>query len=118
MKSILVVDDETAIAEVVESLLTLERYEVHCAHDGREALDRLASTAPDLILSDIMMPYVDGIELTRRVRKCWPQTAIVLMSAAARPPQDLDGMYVAFVAKPFDLDTLLRAVVTAIGTSE
>ena len=60
MRTILVVDDEWAIAEVLESLLSDEGYRVIIANNGRQALERLSEWPPDLIMLDFMMPVMDG----------------------------------------------------------
>ena len=68
-KKILVVDDEKPIADILEFNLRREGYEVHCAHDGNEAVEMVEELQPDLILLDIMLPNKDGVEVCREVRK-------------------------------------------------
>ena len=67
-KKILVADDETDIIEVIEMLLSSEGYEVIKAHDGLEALEVVRNVIPDLIILDIMMPEIDGVEVCKRMR--------------------------------------------------
>lgn len=69
MKKILVVDDEKPISDIVKFNLTKEGYEVYTAYDGQEALDKVEEIQPDLILLDLMLPKVDGLEVAREVRK-------------------------------------------------
>ncbi len=68
-KKILVVDDEKPISDIVKFNLTKEGYEVYTAYDGQEALDQVEEVVPDLILLDLMLPKVDGLEVARQVRK-------------------------------------------------
>ena len=68
MKKILVVDDEKPISDIVKFNLTKEGYEVYTAYDGEEALEKVAEVEPDLILLDLMLPKMDGLEVAREVR--------------------------------------------------
>src|SRR5690242_3024284 len=99
---VLVVDDEAAIRELLQLALEDEGYQAHRAASGAEALAAVARETPDLVLSDVWMPQMDGLSLARRlVRLGIP---VILMSAMATAV-DLPG--VAFLRKPFDLDRLL-----------
>lgn len=113
-KRVLVVDDEPAIRELVVALLEDEGYEVAAAANGAEALDILAQRRPDLLLTDVMMPVMDGRELVERVkdRVHMNGLAVVMMSAAATRATSLDphGTVAAFLPKPFDVDLLLNVV--------
>lgn len=107
---VLVVDDEPAILEVVQDVLEDEGYTVLPAREGREALSMALQTPPDLVLTDLMMPVMDGRTLFRRLRDDG-RTAhipVVLMSAAYQAqPGDA---FVAVIAKPFSLVSLLDTV--------
>jgi CheY-like chemotaxis protein len=105
--AILVVDDDPAILEMLVELLLDEGFTVYSAANGQQALARALEVPLDLILTDLMMPLVDGHALLRSLRE-HPQTArvpVLLMSAAghARPDDPFD----AFIAKPFSIDDLL-----------
>src|SRR5699024_7863576 len=69
MKKILVVDDEKPISDIVKFNLTKEGYDVYTAYDGEEALQQVKEVEPDLILLDLMLPKIDGLEVAREVRK-------------------------------------------------
>lgn len=69
MKKVLVVDDEKPISDIVKFNLTKEGFDVYTAYDGQEALDQVEEVKPDLILLDIMLPKIDGLEVAREVRK-------------------------------------------------
>ena len=109
--TILVVDDEAAIVELLQAVLEDEGYEVVTAGDGREALVSLAANQVALVLSDVMMPRLDGRELARTMHADPAHRAIplVLLSAAS-PAIVQDTPHAAFVPKPFDLDALLATV--------
>jgi two-component system response regulator MprA len=108
---VLVVDDEPVILNVLAELLTFEGYRVRRAGNGRAALAAIADDPPDLVLSDVMMPGLDGVGLTRHLRSTGDQTPVVLISAVYA---DVDLPSVDFVPKPFDLDHLLRIIARAI----
>lgn len=110
--TVLVADDDAAIVELVTEVLEDEGYRIRSAGDGRDALRAIATDPPDLVLTDVMMPYVDGMALTRRLRAQGNQTPVVLMSAVT-PSIQLPG--VSFVAKPFDLDLLVQAIANGLA---
>jgi CheY-like chemotaxis protein len=109
---ILVVDDDPLIAEVVSTMLASEGYQVRCAQDGDAALDPIVAASPDFVVSDIMMPKLDGVALARRLRDWGLAVPVVLISAVY---QDVDLPGVRFVPKPFDLEHLLEVVARALG---
>ncbi len=120
MKTILVVDDEPAIAEILLEVLTDEGYHVVAANNGREGLRLLAESRPHLVLSDIMMPIMDGLALCRAIQADPAHQAIpiVLMSAAVDRAATNACRYAAVLHKPFDLDLVIRTVVEQIGEAE
>lgn len=109
---LLLVEDERALRKVMEMVLEGEGYEVLTAIDGREGLKLLAKNTPDLIITDYMMPEMDGAEMVRRIRGN-PQTAhipILLMSAAL--PDDLPERRLVdcFLEKTGELANLLSTI--------
>ena len=117
MRRILVVDDEQAISQVLHDLLADEGYEVLTAGNGREALVNMADGRPDLVLSDVMMPVMDGAELCRALASDarYGSIPVVLMSAAGERAAGERGTYAAFVAKPFNLLDILDTVERLLG---
>lgn len=108
--AILVIDDEDYVADMIASALELEGYTAHVAYNGRDGLARAAQLAVDLLIIDIMLPYISGIELADQLRQ-HAHTAdvpIILISAGARPTKPLPKM--SFVAKPFDMDQMMALV--------
>jgi len=120
MKTILVVDDEFDIVDVLSDLLTAEGYRVVTASNGREGLTRAAEAHPDLILLDRMMPVVDGAEMLRLLRQEpeLDRIPVIMMSAAEgrRLAQELGCA--AFLKKPFDLNTLLETVARLVSSED
>ena len=111
MNTILVVDDEPAILELLLMLLDDEGYHAVSAGDGAAALDHLAGTAVALVITDVMMPHMDGVGLIRamRARVSLRDVPVILLSAATRPC--LDGLSpCVFLPKPFEVATLLDHV--------
>jgi two-component system response regulator MprA len=107
---VLVVDDEPAIQETVAALLVDEGYAVRCASDGVEALAAVERDEFDLVITDVVMPRLDGLGLVRELRYRGFGLPIVLMSAT--PPQaNFAGL--AFVAKPFESSRLLGIVASS-----
>lgn len=111
--SILVVDDEQPIRELLGMMLGDAGHRVFEAADATEALSFLrGKQRVDLILSDINMPGMDGLELSRRVNVEWPELPVLLISGRPRP----SGVR-AFIAKPFRWDVLARAIAGLAGPS-
>jgi len=108
--TVLIVDDERHIVEVLAGLLEDEGYAVRRAYDGNVALQEVEAAPPDLVLSDVMMPRLGGVELARRLISLG--IPVVLMSAAAADPK-LAG--VAFISKPFDLEQVLAVAGDILG---
>jgi len=119
LPKVLVVDDDPAILEICSDLLQTEGYTVSVATNGQQALEQIRTDPPQVILMDIMMPVLDGVEACRQV-KANPATAeipVVLMSARTnltRQSQELASAD-ALVAKPFDIDHLLNTIHDLVG---
>jgi DNA-binding response OmpR family regulator len=120
---ILIVDDDPAIRKFIRANLTARGYEVLLAFDGEEGLRVLETEMPDLILLDIMMPKVDGLEVCRRVRE-WSKIPIIMLSARAGEMDKvkcLDCGADDYLTKPFSLKELLsriKAVLRRTGNGE
>jgi two-component system response regulator ResD len=120
--SILVVDDEPTIGEVVSRYLERAGYEARVAEDGLAALDAVAERPPDLIVLDLMLPGLDGLEVMRRVRAEDRSSAIILLTAKGDESDRIVGLRLGaddYVVKPFSpaelvarVDAVLRRVDT------
>lgn len=111
----LVVDDDPQVLGLLRLNFEMEGYEVSCASDGTEALEAVARDDPDLVVCDIMMPGIDGLEVVRRLRAD-PATAdlpVVVLSAKAMRSDLRAGMDAGadeYVTKPFDPVELIDVV--------
>jgi DNA-binding NtrC family response regulator len=110
---ILIVDDEPIVRDTLEMIL-LEVYDnVETARDGQGALALLEKGRYDLVISDMRMPGVGGIELGRRIKERWPGTPLILMSGTGDSEHCPDGS--RFLAKPFPgFDFVFEAVAEAL----
>jgi CheY-like chemotaxis protein len=111
--SVLVVEDDGDLCDILNELLSQVGYDVRCAHDGEEAWANVQRDPPDLILSDIRMPKLDGIDLASRLISGGYRTPIILMSASH---SDRVGVSAAFIRKPFAFDHLLAVIARALDT--
>ncbi len=109
---ILVVDDDREIARAIEKHLTLEGFEVTKAHDGIEALDRLATEEIQLILLDVMMPRLDGLSTMMKIREK-NNIPIIILSAKTEETDKVLGLGMGaddYVTKPFSAQELIARV--------
>jgi diguanylate cyclase (GGDEF)-like protein len=121
---VLVADDDRDIARFVELNLTLEGFEVQVVHDGQAALEAALADPPDLVLLDVMMPYLDGVEVLRRLRAsvATAATPVVLLTAKAMSADKVVGLTAGaddYIVKPFDtLELVARVHTTLRRTAE
>jgi DNA-binding response OmpR family regulator len=122
--SVLVVDDEATIAEVVSRYLERAGYDVCVARDGKSALAQAAERRPDLVVLDLMLPGIDGLEVMRRLRELErDRMAILLLTAKGEETDRVSGLRLGaddYVVKPFSpaelvarVDAILRRVDTS-----
>lgn len=112
MKKILVVDDEKPISDIVKFNLTKEGYEVFTAYDGEEAVRQVEEVQPDLILLDLMLPKMDGLEVCREVRKKYDMP-IIMVTAKDSEIDKILGLELGaddYVTKPFSNRELVARV--------
>lgn len=111
MRKILLVDDEESIHLLYREELEEAGYEVHSALTGEEALEKLNIIAPDLIILDINMPGMNGIEALRRIKELKPKVPVILCSAYQEFKQDLASWASdEYIVKSSNLDELKAAV--------
>lgn len=112
MRSILIVDDEFGLAEMLREMLREYDYDVSLAINGRLALDILAERTIDLVLTDLMMPVMDGAELAAAMRSSEDhrRIPIVMMTSLPSAVPRQAGLYDALLRKPFTPDRLLEAM--------
>lgn len=108
MANILIVDDDPRICELLEAFLCDEGHETRRAADGMDALTQIEKDTPDLIVTDLMMPRLDGAGLVDRLRQNGWQIPVIVISAVHGNARNLS--VAGFVPKPFDLSHLADVV--------
>lgn len=112
-RRVLVVDDEDSIRDLVRTALEFVGYEVGTASDGREALALVPTFSPDLIVLDVMMPLLDGVEVCSRLRADGDTTPVILLTARDAPADVVAGLDAGaddHLAKPFHLQVLIARI--------
>ena len=115
-EKILVVEDEKSIAHFISTVLTSNGYEAMQAASGTEALSMISSHCPDLIILDLGLPDMDGLEILRQLRS-WSSLPVVVVSARSHERDKVDALDLGaddYLTKPFGTDELLARVRTAI----
>jgi two-component system, OmpR family, response regulator len=110
---ILVVDDEDYIRDLVSVGLRFVGFDVDTAFDGRDALTKVASERPDLVVLDISMPEMDGIEVVERMRRDGVEIPVIFLTARDAPADRIRGLHLGaddYVTKPFSLEELLARI--------
>ena len=113
MARILVVDDDLGMRDLLEIMLTQEDYEVACCGDPNKALQRVQKEQFDLVITDLKMPRMDGIEFLKQVKEVKPETQVILITAFASGNTALSAMKEGaydYIEKNFDIDELKRIV--------
>jgi two-component system, cell cycle response regulator CpdR len=114
---ILIVEDDEAMREFLCQAISRSGYYVEAVQDGTEALRRVDESHFDLLLTDIRMPGLDGLELARLVRRRYPNLSVLLVTAYVQDALgaiDLDGAGVGLLSKPFNLSELIDRVETCL----
>lgn len=117
MSRILIVDDAPPILALLSRLLTEEGYNVATAKNGAEAVQLLQTTPFDLMISDVNMRPVNGVELLLKTRKSYPQMGVIILTAYETmytADQAAENGAFAYIVKPFKNDTLLKTVRSGI----
>jgi two-component system OmpR family response regulator len=112
-RRILVVDDEESLRDLVTTALEFVGHEVEVAVDGLDALTRVPEVAPDLVVLDVTMPHVDGIEVCRRLRADGDHTPVIFLTARDTPAEVVDALAAGgddHLAKPFNLQVLIARI--------
>ncbi len=113
---VFVVDDEEGMCTILRKVLTQEGYEVETFSKPAAALERIRTDPPDIVVSDMRMPEVDGMQLLRTVKQVSPSTNVILMTAYGSVQSVIEAMRAGaydYITKPFQLDELLLTVARA-----
>jgi DNA-binding response OmpR family regulator len=112
LKRLLLVDDDRALSAILSTALEEEGYSVTVAHDGLEGLRRFEADAPDLLILDVLMPEMDGLELCRRVRRT-SMVPIILLTSRGEEVDRVTGLETGaddYVTKPFSTRELVARI--------
>jgi DNA-binding NtrC family response regulator len=124
MASILIIDDDYQVLRALRLVLEADGHNVHDAPDGKTALRRFAGDPTDLVITDIYMPEMDGLDFLERVRETFPEARIIAMSGGGILPrgQTLEHAITlgaaAILQKPFKAPELREAIRVALGRTE
>jgi CheY-like chemotaxis protein len=119
-QSILIVDDEFGLAEMLRDMLRESGFEVTLAINGRLALEILEEGKVDVVLTDLMMPVMDGTELAMAMRRDdrHRDTPIIMMTCLPTAPPQPDGLFNAILRKPFTPDLLLKTLRSCLANAD
>jgi len=120
MSKILVIDDERSIRNTLKDILEYEKYEVDLAEDGKKGIDKVKQAEYDIVLCDIKMPGIDGIEVLEQLQELSSDTPVVMISGHGNIDTAVEsikkGAY-DFIEKPLDLNRLLITIRNAMDKS-
>jgi DNA-binding response OmpR family regulator len=122
-KTILIVDDEEYIVTSLEYVMKSAGFDVVVAYDGDEAIDKVTATVPDLLITDIMMPKLNGFDLCEKIRAnpLWTSIRIIILTAKGRDSEREKGLSLGaddYMTKPFSTRELLKRVKELLGENE
>ncbi len=123
MANVLIIDDDPLFLEALEASLLVHGHNVRCAETAKNGFQHITDHPPDVVVSDILMPTADGLEVLREIKKRWPTIPVIVMSGGGKVDYDdiLDwakslGASAAF-AKPFEISALSDAIKDLAGTA-
>lgn len=124
MLRVLVIDDEAMIRRLLRNVLEQSGYHVEEAGNGRSGLEKLAAATYDLVITDLVMPETDGLEVVSAASKRWPDVPVIVISGGGRLGND-DNLPVALrlgaaaaIHKPFTMRELMAAIESALDKAE
>ncbi len=115
--TVLVVDDDVAVRKVLKALLEQANVTVHEAGNGAEALEKLQRTMVDVVVTDVKMPGIDGLQLLEQVVQKWPDVPVILVTAHGSVPMAVEAIKKGasdFMLKPFDRDEIVFVISKAL----
>ena len=116
---ILIVDDEPNIRRILQAAFERSGYVTRTAETGEEAIDKLTAEGADLVLTDVMMPGMTGVELLKRIKQTLPEVPVLVMTAYGTIPQAVEAIKAGagdYIPKPFDLEHIRKAAAYWIRT--
>jgi len=114
---ILVVDDEKSVRDITQAFLTLNGYEVTTAENGKEAFDELLNNHYDVVITDMQMPLMGGMELLEKISQMTSNIITILLTGNTVTPPAVSGKPFAHLSKPFSHNQLIHLVQQGLQTS-
>ena len=114
---ILVVDDEKSVRDITQAFLTLNGYEVSTAENGKEAFDKLLNNHYDVVITDMQMPLMGGMELLEKISQMTSNIITILLTGTTVTPSDVSGKPFAHLSKPFSHNQLIQIVQKGLQTN-
>jgi DNA-binding response OmpR family regulator len=122
--NLLLVDDEAEFVRTLAERLQLRGFEIRTAGDGEEAMSRIGDHRPDMVVLDVMMPGIGGLEVLRQIKLEHPQLPVILLTGRGSTADGMEGMRLGafdYLMKPIDIDELIQKIhegITAVQTGE
>ena len=111
--NLLLVDDETEFVVTLSERLALRNFDSTCVFNGDEAIERIATRQPDVMILDLKMPGTDGMEVLRRVRKSHPDIQVIILTGHGSEKDEADARRLgafAYLNKPVEIETLTKYI--------
>lgn len=118
---ILVLEDNKALRVLIKKSLEKEGFEVELSKNGKEGLEIMKDVVPDLIISDVMMPEMDGFEFLDKVRKDYPTLPVIMLTIKSELDDYRRGYELGateYITKPFEMETLIKKVKKRINSAD
>jgi DNA-binding NtrC family response regulator len=117
-KRIVVIDDEKIVCDMAKKILEAEGYEVETFTDSHSALERIRSVRFDLVITDLKMEHISGMDILKEVNRLYPQTRVIMLTAYATLDATIEAIrerIYDFFPKPVKIDELKKSVKKALG---
>ena len=114
---VLIADDDADVLQTLVNILAVTDYRIETVPNGVAAVTRLRQTAYDLVLTDLMMPGLDGIEVAREAKQLWPAIRVIIVTGHPTTSSAIDALNVGvdgYVPKPFEPEDVLKATAHAL----
>lgn len=115
---VLLVEDEATLSMIICDTLTDEGFDIHCAKDGEEGLEQFLQHRPDIVVTDVMMPRMDGFEMVQRIRQTDRQTPVLFLTARSAVNDVVEGFKLGgndYLRKPFGMQELIIRIKALVG---
>ena len=115
---ILLVDDERGFVQILGERLKFRGYDIRIAFSGEDALEKLEEEAADVVILDVRMPGIDGLEALREIKSTWPLTEVILLTGHAATETAVEGMKngaFGYLIKPAQIEELIEIIGAALA---